>query len=380
VRIFEAVAAGVSIRQIAHDLTQEGIPAPLQLQAMRGLLPAGRAVTPIWSRAQIVRIIHHPAYWGEHAAYRWRNTNVKVRPAETGITRKIRHQNERDVDDPDRVALPDAAPALVSKELAERALARLAKNKEDNPGRNPDPLATLFRSIAICGHCGGRMHTSSRVGSEGRVYKCASRANGGTCPGGIPSIYASALDPAGWADVRAWISDPENISRLLAEWEQEERSAENSVASRLEAVEATIKTLRDKMNRLAETIADTSDRESRRVLQEKLDTYAAQARKEEGKRERLMREAHDAAQYAKDARDVREWISVVSERTATASRDEQRATLLMLGAQVTIWRKDYVHPDGWPQRYKIELRFTGFTGAPVTLPASQDEILNQTTG
>ena len=145
-------------------------------------------------------------------------------------------------------------------------------------------------------------------------------------------------------------------------------------------MEATIKTLRDKMNRLAETIADTSDRESRRVLQEKLDTYAAQARKEEGKRERLMREAHDAAQYAKDARDVREWISVVSERTATASRDDQRATLLMLGAQVTIWRKDYVHPDDWPQRYKIELRFTGFTGALVTLPASQDEILNQTTG
>ena len=32
---------------------------------------------------------------------------------------------------------------------------------------------------------------------------------------------------------------------------------------------------------------------------------------------------------------------------------------------------DYVHPDGWPQRYRITLHFTGFTGQPVTLPAAQ---------
>jgi hypothetical protein len=44
-----------------------------------------------------------------------------------------------------------------------------------------------------------------------------------------------------------------------------------------------------------------------------------------------------------------------------------------LDAQVTIWRADHVHEDGWPQRYKITLHFTGFTCQPVTLPPANSE-------
>jgi hypothetical protein len=182
-------------------------------------------------------------------------------------------------------------------------------------------------------------------------------------------MHASALDPAAWADVRAWMSKPENVSRLLAEWEQEEKSAESSVASRLEAAGATIASLRDKMNVLAETISETSKGESRRTLQEKLDRYADQVTAEEGKRERLMREAVDATERAREERDIREWVRVVSGRAETASREEQRAVLMAVGAQATIWRADHVHDDGWPQRYTIVLNFAGFTGQPVTLPA-----------
>jgi hypothetical protein len=28
-----------------------------------------------------------------------------------------------------------------------------------------------------------------------------------------------------------------------------------------------------------------------------------------------------------------------------------------------------VHADGWPQRYRITLNFSGFSGQPVALPA-----------
>jgi hypothetical protein len=170
--------------------------------------------------------------------------------------------------------------------------------------------------------------------------------------------------------VRAWLSDPKNVARLLAEWEQDERSTEQSMASRLEASAATIATLRDKMGRLAETIAETSERESRRTLQDKLDAYAAQVRSEEGKRERLLHEASEAIDHARTARDIREWVRVVAEQAATFTREEQRITLKALGARVTVWRADYVHPDGWPQRYKIRLHFTSFTGQPETLPSA----------
>jgi hypothetical protein len=192
-------------------------------------------------------------------------------------------------------------------------------------------------------------------------------------------VAAPTLDPAGWADVRAWLENEENVSRLLAEWEQEERSAETSIASRVEATEATIRMLRDKMNSLADTIAETTNKESRRTLQEKLDYYGDQVTVEERKREKLLGEAHDAVEHARDEREVREWVKIVSGRAATASREEKFAVLRALGARVTIWRADHVHDDRWPQRYKIVLHWTDFTGSPVTLPASHDGNMSQTT-
>ena len=377
-RIFAAVADGVPIRRLARTLEAEGIPTPAQVLTAREQLPQGWPSSSIWRVGTLQRIAHHPAYWGQHSVYRWQSSAIKERPAETGITRKVRRTHERATDDPARVALPaTACPALVSPDLAARAQARLTQTKAESAGRNPDPLATIWRGLARCGHCGQSLHTACVSEGPGRRYKCLGvRADPLTgqrvpCPGGAFTISAGVLDPAGWADVRAWLSDPANVSRLLADWEQESQSDEDSLSTRLDAVTHTMAVIHDKMGRLAESIAETSDRESRRTLQEKLDAYAGQVRAEEGKRERLLREARDAADYADAAQEVRDWVRVVAEKADTFTREEQHATLKALGAVVTVWRADYVHPDGWPQRYRIVLTFTGFTGQPVTLPAAQ---------
>src|SRR5262249_61839938 len=98
----------------------------------------------------------------------------KERPADTGITRKLRRIKERADDDPARVALPaSACPALVSPELAARVHARLAVTKAASAGNNPDPLATLWRGMAFCGHGGGAVHTAPTTLGTGRRYKCA---------------------------------------------------------------------------------------------------------------------------------------------------------------------------------------------------------------
>jgi hypothetical protein len=187
-------------------------------------------------------------------------------------------------------------------------------------------------------------------------------------------MNASILDPAAWADVRAWLSDEKNVSRLLAEWEQEEKSVKNSATSRLEASAATIRQLRENMNNLIDTIAMTSNRDSRRYLQERLDTLSEQMTKEEGKRERLVTEAREAVDRAKDARDIREWVSTVASHADYFTRLEQQVAVLhALDAQVAVWRADHVHEDGWPQRYKITLHFTGFTGQTETLPPANSE-------
>jgi hypothetical protein len=61
-------------------------------------------------------------------------------------------------------------------------------------------------------------------------------------------------------------------------------------------------------------------------------------------------------------------VRVVAAEADTFTREEQRDCLRILGAVVTVWRADYVHADGWPQRYRITLNFTGFSGEPETLP------------
>jgi DNA invertase Pin-like site-specific DNA recombinase len=375
VRIFESVAAGVPLRRLMRDLEDEGMPTPFQVLDARGQLPKERSASPIWRHGQLIRMLHHPAYWGAHSAYRTQTTTVKVRPPETGVTIKVKVQRERDTDDPDRVALAASAPALVSKELAERAQARLTHNKEENTGNNPDPLATLWRGLAYCGHCGERMGTAPAARSEGRRYFCRSRllSDSGiptNCPGGHFTINANVLDPAGWADVRAWLSEPENVARLLAEWEKNKQTGERTVTSRLEAATATLANVRERMTALVEDISTTARGESRQVLNEKLDQLAAQFQIEEGKRDRLLREARETADHARDERAIREWVCEVASHAADFTRIEQRAALWALGAQVTVWRGDYVHEDSWPQRYQIDLTFTGFTGpASITLPA-----------
>ena len=112
--------------------------------------------------------------------------------------------------------------------------------------------------------------------------------------------------------MRAWLHDEDNVRRLLAEWEQEERSVESSAMTRLEVVMANIKELRENMDNLTDSIAEQNSRGARQSLQEKLELRADQLRKEEAKRERLMAEASAAVDYAKDARDIREWVSTVA--------------------------------------------------------------------
>jgi chemotaxis protein histidine kinase CheA len=303
---------------------------------------------------------------------------VKERNTETGITKKIIRTRERALDDPTRIALPVAAcPALISPELAHRVQTQLALNKANAAGNNPDPLATIWRGMAYCGHCGAHMITARASwgkdddGQPKRRYRCASVTDPGqpVCPGGRFTIGATLLDPAGWADVRAWLSEPKNVARLLKEWEQSEQSAETSLASRIEAATAHLTTLHERMSALADDISETARGESRRVLNEKLDELAQQAQRATAKRDRLVREASEATDRARDERDIREWVCEVAAQSDGYTRELQRDTLRALGAQVTVWRADYVHPDGWPQHYKITPTWTGFTGQPVTLPA-----------
>jgi DNA invertase Pin-like site-specific DNA recombinase len=390
VHIWERIAEGIPIRQLARELNAAHIPTPAQVLAARGILPKKRDketgelverdqldISDMrWQPGMIGHILHHPAYVGQHSVYRYAVSAEN--DFSTGVMHKVVTTRERAPDDPERIALSvEVCPPLISPQLAARVAAQLMRNKLASAGNNPDPLATLWRGMAFCGHCGSHLATAKIGGSKNttdlsrRRYRCASVTDPGQppCPGGRFTIGAAALDPAAWADVVDWLSNPENVVRLLKEWEQEEQTAESSVATRLEAANAVLSHLRNRMTALADAISETTAKESRQVLQEKLDQLAVQVTRETGKRDQLLRAARDADARARDERDIREWACAVAASASEYTREVQRDTLRALGAQVTVWRSDHMHADGWPQRYKVTLTFTGFTGQPVTLPA-----------
>jgi hypothetical protein len=211
----------------------------------------------------------------------------------------------------------------------------------------------------------------------GRRYYCRARkartgATPNPCAGRGYSHRALELDAAAWADVRAWLENEENVRVLLTEWEQDSRDAEHSLGSRLDASAAQIAYLRGKMSSLAESISETTNKESKRMLQEKLDDYGDQVTAEERKREKLMEEAHDQVEHARAAQEMHAWVRTVAERAPTFTREEQRTCLKALGARMTVWNSGHVHPDGWPQHYRVTLHWADATGQPVVLPAHRE--------
>jgi hypothetical protein len=214
-------------------------------------------------------------------------------------------------------------------------------------------------------------HRTPATQEHPRRYRCANRyeSEHERCAGGRHTIGAAQLDPLAWADVVDWLRDEENVSRLFAEWERKRQEGVSSLASRLDAVNAQLASLRERMSALADAISETSRGESRAVLQEKLDALAEQLTRENDKREQLLRDGREARDRARDERDMRIWAREVAQRAGEFTREQQRDTLRALGAHVEVWRSDYTHEDGWPQRYKVTLTWTGFAGQPVTLPA-----------
>jgi DNA invertase Pin-like site-specific DNA recombinase len=368
-RIFRDAADGVPLHVLARSLVAEGVPTPAQLWASRGQWPEGRPYSPVWRRSTLVRLIHHPAFTGQHVAYRFEHRKMKVR--DNGVTRKVSTIRERADDDPARVPLPGACPALVSRELANMARARLVENRRENSCRivRPD-LAILRAGIARCAYCGDpvtvQVDKERMPGTDvaTRRYRCCvqleriSESNPATCPGhGCRTMATHKLDAAVWRDVLAWLSDERNVRDLLADWRAQGEQATESAASRIAATDAVMKSLRTKMTNLALAVAETADPDSRHVLQSRLDEYAAQLRIETAKRERLQGEAAAADAHAAQLATLTDWTREVTRRAGSFTWEEQRQALKALGVQVDVWRpRDEAHAGAYAQqRYRVRL-------------------------
>jgi site-specific DNA recombinase len=308
-RIFNEIAAGGSARQVALALTRDGLRTP-----------TGRGVA--WHVSTVRAILNHPVYVGDARAFRWSKT-------------KRRGKNYQVLKPADQqVSLRNAAPALVSLDMAAAAQAQVALNMKNAIRNNKRPTAALLRAgYARCGYCGNALRVMN--GKGGTSYRCntTSRDVYG-CP--AFTIAAGTLDAAVWARVEQVLTNPQVIADEVARLRDDDPTEPNVAALDVRIAEVD----RQRAN-LARRIATIDDDELAAPFLVEIKTLGDQLQRLRGDRNILLAE-RAGWQLAQDRLDDLEWwCRVQAKNLAELTYDQKRLALLALKVEARVWSKDH---------------------------------------
>lgn len=218
--IFELAADGVALPNITAYLNKRGIPSPAASDPLKR--PRKTSDNPVWQKATIWEFLNRSDYWGERKEFKTR-TLSKIPGQKT--------HPQRATSEAERVTI--AVPAIVTKELAERAHKWLEQNKKRASRNNPHPEDALLRAgLAKCGHCGATMTASRSYSPEARNelgyyvrYSCGGYNLVGKCKG--CTIVAHLIDDAAWQKVIEVVKDPSNLAESILDRKPEDPTTEN---------------------------------------------------------------------------------------------------------------------------------------------------------
>jgi site-specific DNA recombinase len=178
-RIFEMVASGIPSERVARILNEEGIPSK-----------TGKK----WVVSSINRIVKNPAYMG--VTYYGKTSGKKA---------KIKVPKEN------WYVLPDATPAIVSKELFEQVQELKAKTKELHYNHNIKHEYPL-RDFAVCGKCGSPL-VCSNLAKNHRYYRCSGSYETARRKKICDARYirADVVEEAVWNKVKEVLRTPEAL-------------------------------------------------------------------------------------------------------------------------------------------------------------------------
>ncbi len=191
--IFHAyVERGLSVRQIAFELRDRGIPSP-----------SGK---PQWGTSTLDRLLRNEGYIGTV----YYNRKERIQGATRGrMTRNRERPRE------EWIAIP--VPAIIDRDTFDRVNHITHENWRLSP-RGVAPDAFLLRGLIQCGHChvACNCHSSNgRKGTRTRYYSCRNhdvlraRSEDRLCP--ERNIRADALDEYVFEQVRQALLDPQQL-------------------------------------------------------------------------------------------------------------------------------------------------------------------------
>jgi len=306
-RIFMEAAGGKGLRQIAADLTRDGIATP-----------TGRGAR--WQPSTIAQLLHKPAYIGKAFGWGWRKAGVT--PQRFDPTKAI--------------VLPDGTiPALVDVETWQAVQGILTRNKARAIRSAKNPESALLRGGYVrCGYCGHVMRARP-VSGGGAEYVCNQPSHyPGSCH--RHGIRASILDAAVWTRAMAILTEPETVGREIERLRTEDPT-ENDLAT----IDRAISGIERQRSNLARAVALLDAEDAAAPLIAELKGLGDRKRQLSAERETILRRQESWATNQADLDGLEQWCRTVAENAANLSYHDKRMALDALGFGVTLYRADH---------------------------------------
>jgi site-specific DNA recombinase len=283
-------------------------------------------------------MVRRSAYWGEARAFVYQGVKSKNGKPTTAKRPEA-----------DQVIIPDAAPALVAKEVAEQALQRLTRNRSVAIRNNRDPEAALLRGgIGVCGYCGKALIAVNMTNKGVTVYRCNQRNRDRYgCPGF--GINADMLDGPVWSKVEAILNDPAIISAEL-----ERLRIDDPTVDDIKGVERALADIERKQGNLVTRLGDVEDEDIAALVQNQLKQLVKQRTLYEEDRLTLRQQRETWALAQARFNEIDLWCKNVAANVRDLTYDRKRMALDALGVKVRVWGKD--HEPRWQMQTNIHIQ------------------------
>lgn len=331
---------GMSVRSIAIQLTQLGIPNP-----EAGRMRKGKPIDRQWSWSTIYRILTDTRIMGVVYANKYRQMNGK----------QVKQSREQ------QILLPEGtAPPIISEEEFNDIQARLQRNREESSRNNKYIQQTergLFRAgYCICGICKRRMslryHPPHRHKTNPYPQYICRKKTGHTDIFHNHTTTASQhlLDASGWKYAVTVICNPSLVRERVALFREQ-----NTVVIDRDAVERAIAALQQQILNLFNLAKNATDDDTIARLGQVLNDLEEQKQQAQ----RMLYDVEEAEEESEklEAEIVRfeEWAErvrpVLGNPDYVPSYEEKRLAIRILGLQAVV----YPVEGGWPFRLRFEL-------------------------
>jgi len=344
--IFTSAAEGVSTRQICRIINAKGIPSPF---VTKGMTSNRVKEPPSWQPQVISRMLKNSSYYGECRQF----TTASI-----GRVPGYKRPARRNTSEEEQVIVN--IPAIVTKELAEKAQQRVSSNKQLATRNNQTSRDSLVRGgFAKCGYCGTTLRIFRRCNTRKNgtevayfSYNCAKPYSSvGACSG--CSISVDILDTAVWEKAVEIIRDPSEVDRKI-----EQLTAENSATQQRKRA---LKTLND-IRREQETLRNNLSAAMRKkILDEKTVAFLSRQlhmleQQEQEVQTQLANEQALQEKYNKLDQRIAEFHQQCTQWREQLDNSEfipsfmfKRDAIQFFGISVTVWKQ------GADPRYVINL-------------------------